>query len=90
MAVAFTHTIEDRSLVRGDVIELFYQRTVIEPVLGSAVMLTVAAALFTLPSFTIRLITYTPATSGVKVGLTTVVLDSVALLSPGFEESAQL
>lgn len=62
----------------------------IEPVLDVAVTFTEAAELLALPSLTVRLSTYTPATSGVNVGLTTVELDSVALLLTGFEVNDQL
>jgi hypothetical protein len=46
---------------------------------ADAVTLTVTTALSTLPSFTCKLNTYTPAMSAVKVGLADVVEDKAAV-----------
>src|SRR5947209_11696618 len=48
------------------------------------VMVTVAAALSTFPSFTINCATYVPPTSAVNVGFTAVVLLKAAALPAGF------
>src|SRR4051794_39949241 len=47
------------------------------------VIVTVAGALSTVPSFTINCATYVPARSAVKVGFGIVVLDNVAVLPVG-------
>ena len=46
-------------------------------------MVTVAGALFTLPSLTINCATYVPGLSAVKAGFTVVVLLSIAVLPTG-------
>ena len=54
-----------------------------------AVTVTVAGALFTSPSLTIKDRIYAPAISAVNVGLAEVDLDSTAALPAGLEEKNQ-
>jgi hypothetical protein len=56
----------------------------------AAVIVTVSAALSTVPSFTVRLSTYVPSLSAVNVGLTTLALDKIAALPPGAEVNDQV
>jgi hypothetical protein len=53
-------------------------------------MVTVSGLLFIVPSFTVRLTTYVPALSAVKVGFADVAPLSAAVLPDGFVVSDQL
>jgi hypothetical protein len=53
-------------------------------------MVTVSGLLFIVPSFTVRLTTYVPALSTVKVGFTAAASLRVAVLPSGFVVNAQL
>jgi len=55
-----------------------------------AVTMTVAVLLFTLPSLTIKLATYVPVTSAVKVGFTEVSDDKAAELPIGLDKSVHV